>query len=114
MISPLFILSVLIMTLFNSIGAYFFKFTMNKIEVFSLKKTFTNVFLYTGILFYILGAVFNFLLLKKYDYSVVYPLTSISTVWTLLISVFFLHENINIYKITAVILIIIGACLICM
>lgn len=113
-ITPFFILGILIMTFCNSLGAYFFKLTMNEVKVFSLKATFTNIWLYVGSFAYFCGSIFNILLMRDYDYSIVYPLTSISCVWTLLISVIFLNEKINAWKIIAIALIVLGACLICM
>ena len=95
----LYIAGVAAMTCGNSIGALFFKVTMVRVKVFSIKNTFKIPTLYFGILCYAVGSLLNILLMYFLDYSTVYPLTSLTCVWTLLFSsVFLVHptNNINI------------------
>lgn len=101
------------MTFCNAFGALLFKSSMSRIKVFSIKDTFALPSLYLGILCYAAGSVLNILLLHYWDYSTIYPLTSLTCVWTLILSKWFLDEKINGYKLLGIGCIIAGAFLIC-
>lgn len=109
----LYIAGVAAMTCGNSIGALFFKVTMTRVKVFSIKNTFKIPTLYLGILCYAVGSLLNILLMHFLDYSTVYPLTSLTCVWTLLFSSVFLGEKISARKLIGIAVIICGAILIC-
>lgn len=109
----LYIAGVAVMTCGNSIGALFFKVTMTRVKVFSIKNTFKIPTLYLGILCYAVGSLLNILLMHYLDYSTVYPLTSLTCVWTLLFSSVFLGEKISARKLIGIAVIICGAILIC-
>lgn len=109
----LFIHGVALMTCANSIGALLFKLTMTRVKVFSIKNTFKLPTLYYGIVSYALGSLINILLMYFLDYSTVYPLTSLTCVWTLLFSSLFLGEKISARKLIGIAVIICGAILIC-
>lgn len=109
----LYIAGVAAMTCGNSIGALFFKVTMTRVKVFSIKNTFMIPTLYLGILCYAIGSLLNILLMHFLDYSTVYPLTSLTCVWTLLFSSVFLGEKISARKLIGIAVIICGAILIC-
>lgn len=109
----LYIAGVAAMTCGNSIGALFFKVTMVRVKVFSIKNTFKIPTLYFGILCYTVGSLLNILLMYFLDYSTVYPLTSLTCVWTLLFSSVFLGEKITARKFIGITVIICGAILIC-
>ncbi|MCQ2601480.1 MAG: DMT family transporter [Treponema sp.] len=109
----LYIAGVAAMTCGNSIGALFFKVTMTRVKVFSIKNTFKIPTLYLGILCYAVGSLLNILLMHYLDYSTVYPLTSLTCVWTLLFSSVFLGEKISARKLIGIAVIICGAILIC-
>ncbi len=108
----LIVLGLLIMTLAGTFGAMFFKRASALLETGSILSMIKNYNLYIGGVFYLLGAILNILLLRKLDYSVVYPMTSLTYVWTLLVSFFFFQEKINNKKIMAIILIVAGAIII--
>ena len=108
----LYIAGVAAMTCGNSIGALFFKVTMVRVKVFSIKNTFKIPTLYFGILCYAVGSLLNILLMYFLDYSTVYPLTSLTCVWTLLFSSVFLGEKITARKFIGIAVIICGAILI--
>jgi drug/metabolite transporter (DMT)-like permease len=63
---------------------------------------------YLGGFLYFIGSIITIWLLQRMPYSVVLPIGGMSYVWTLLISRKFLGENINVYKITGIVLIVIG------
>ena len=68
--------------------------------------------LYIGGFLYLLGAIINIYVLKFLDYSLVLPLTSITYVWTMMISYCKLHERITNKKIIGVSCVFVGAILI--
>lgn len=78
----------------------------------SAKALLTNYNLYTGGLLYFLAALINIYVLKYLDYSTVLPLTSITYIWTLLLSCLVLKEKIGMYKIIGVFGIVLGSALI--
>lgn len=99
------IILLLSMTLLGSLGAFFFK----KASAASpgLNRLFLLPFLIGGSL-YFFGAVLNIILLRFLPYTLVYPLTSVTYIWTLLISWLFLSEKISIKKIIGVGLVVVG------
>ncbi|GAA5415828.1 4-amino-4-deoxy-L-arabinose-phosphoundecaprenol flippase subunit ArnE [Paraliobacillus ryukyuensis] len=58
------------------------------------------------------GALLNIYVLKKVDYTVVFPLTSITYIWTFLIAALFLKEPMTLRKLVGVVCIILGTILI--
>ena len=56
----------------------------------------------TGCGMFIAGAALNILLLRGHDYSVVYPLTSLTYVWSLALSAALLHERVTAQKLLGV------------
>jgi len=100
------------MTISGSMGAYCFKrftITLNQLSIVNLLK---NRWLYFGGILYISASVLNIFLLRTLDYSVVYPLTALTYVWTILIARIFLKEPFNKYKIIAIALIGVGIMLV--
>ncbi|MEI3328235.1 MAG: EamA family transporter [Coprococcus sp.] len=61
---------------------------------------------------YLISALLNIFVLRYLDYSVVLPLTSITYVWTMIISYLILKESITKRKIAGVALILVGAVLV--
>lgn len=102
------ILLIFIMTLSGTLGALSFKTAMTRTERRGLLRLIAEPRMYLGGLCYFLGAVLNIVLLQHMPYSVLYPMTSLTYVWTLVLSRFILKESINRNKIIAVILIVAG------
>ena len=75
-------------------------------------KMLFNLNLYVGGGLYLLSAVLNIHVLKYLDYSVVLPLTSITYIWTMVLSYFSLKERITAKKVLGVALIVGGAVLV--
>src|SRR4051794_12943715 len=94
------------MTFLGSLGGYFFKRASS--HSLGLNKDFL-LNLFVGGILYVLGALLNILLLKYLPYTVVYPLSSITYLWTMLLSYFLLSERISTKKICGVILIGLGS-----
>lgn len=95
-----FLLSVLLMTLCGSLGALFFKRGAQRMT--TLRSLITSPQLWLGGCFYLVGALLNILLLRTYAYSLVYPLTSLTYVWSLVLSALILRERVGVRKLLGV------------
>lgn len=99
---------LLIMTLLGAFGSLLLKKAAESMS--GINRKFIVFFLCGGFL-YFFGALLNIYLLQKLPYSLVYPLTSITYIWTVIISTIFLSERITARKIAGVGLIVFGALL---
>lgn len=102
-------LILIIMTLIGAIASLYLKKASNSDGMLNIIK---NINLYIGGILYLISAILNIYILKFLDYSIVLPLTSVTYIWTMILSYFKLNEKINKKKIIGVILIIIGAILV--
>lgn len=103
------ILLLLIITTFSgSLGALALKRGINDLSQLTIKRLVSNVWIYLGSFLYILSAVTNIVLLKFLDYSIAFPMTSLTYVCTVIISYFIFKEKLSVRKALSVILIIIG------
>lgn len=99
-------LAVLAMTLVGALGAFFLKVGMDRVNgPASLVK---NPRIFLGGCFYLTGAALNILLLRVLDYSVLYPMTAVTYVWSMLLSAAFLGERITRRKLIGVAAILAG------
>lgn len=105
----IFYLILIIMTLIGAFASLFLKKASSYEKVFDILK---EKNLYIGGCLYLLSALLNIYILKFLPYSVVLPLTSLTYVWTLIISNKLLKERIGKKKILGISLILIGAILI--
>lgn len=62
-----------------------------------------------GFFWYGTGMILNILALKYYEYTVVFPLTSLTYIWSFIFGVRILHEKYTRYNLAGIILIIGGA-----
>lgn len=97
---------LLIMTLLGSVASLFLKKASGTEGLISLIR---NPYLYIGGGLYLFSAVLNIWILRVLDYSVVLPLTSLTYIWTMVLSYFILKEKMTKKKISGVVLILIGA-----
>lgn len=94
------------MTIMGSFGGFFFK----KVSAdFKIPGILLNKNLYIGGILYVGGALLNIYVLKFLDYSMVLPLTSLTYIWTMIVSYTLLGEKITPKKMAGVTLIVIGA-----
>ena len=100
---------LLIMTMFGSVASLFVKKASGSNDLIDMLK---NINLYIGGFLYVSSAVLNIWLLKILDYSVILPLTSLTYIWTMILSYFILKEKITVKKIAGVCLILVGAIII--
>lgn len=96
---------LLLMTLVGSIASYYLKKSSNASE---LKILLSNKYFYLGGGLYFISALMNIYVLKYLEYSVVLPLTSITYIWTMLISYKKLNEKITKKKIIGICVILLG------
>lgn len=98
-------LILIIMTIFGSFGGFFLKKATLSKKVKNIIFSY-NFFLGGGL--YFISALINIYLLRYLAYTIVLPLTSITYIWTLLISKKYFKEQIGQYKKIGVTVIIIG------
>ena len=110
----LLIVLIFVMTFSGSMGAFFLKKGTSKMDGISILEMLKTPELYAGGVLYVLGACTNIFLLRSMPYTVVYPMTSLTYVWTMFVSALFLGERVTRNKILAVICIILGICFISM
>ena len=102
-------LLLIFMTFLGAVAAYFLK----RAAVHNnLSRIFKDKYLYFGGILYFISALLNIFILKYLDYSIVFPLTSITYIWTLIISWKFLNEKISRKKMYGVGFIALGALLV--
>lgn len=99
-------LAVLAMTLIGATGAFFLKAGMDRVD--SLPALFRTPQIYLGGCFYLAGAGLNILLLRRLDYSVLYPMTAVTYVWSMLLSAAFLGESLTRRKLIGVAAVVLG------
>lgn len=97
---------LIIMTMLGSAASLFLKKASGSDGIICMLK---NINLYIGGGLYLASAVLNIYVLKFLDYSVVLPLTSLTYIWTMILSYMILKEKITRKKIGGVVLILIGA-----
>ena len=100
---------LLIMTMFGSVASLFLKKASGSNDLIDMLK---NINLYIGGFLYVSSAILNIWLLKVLDYSVILPLTSLTYIWTMILSYLILKETITVKKIIGVCLILTGAIII--
>ncbi len=94
------------MTLMGSAASIFFKRATGSDGFF---KMLSNINLYIGGFLYVAAAGLNIYVLKSLDYSVVLPLSSVTYIWTMLLSYMILKEKITKRKMLGVLCIVAGA-----
>lgn len=105
----LFVVCLCVMTLIGAVASLLFKRASGSESLMFLIR---NPNLYIGIILYGTAALLNVWILRYLDYSVVLPLTSLTYVWTMILSYLVLKEKITKRKIIGVMLILVGAVLV--
>lgn len=104
--TPVYFVILVGMTWMGAVASLFLKRASGTNGLIALM---TNINLYIGGLLYLGSAVLNIFILKYLDYSVVLPLTSMTYIWTMILSYLILEEKITKKKVIGVILILVGA-----
>lgn len=108
-------LSAIILAISSSIIGAFGGFLFNRASK-NLAPNFSallkNYRLIAGFVLFFLAAAIYIIALRNGELNILYPISSLTYVWSTLLAKSYLNENINIYKWTGIILILIGAILI--
>ncbi|MBO4573855.1 MAG: EamA family transporter [Bacteroidales bacterium] len=106
------IIIAIIQSGFLAVAQYFMKLGMEKVVEYSMTwaffRSFFNWQLGLALILYVIAMVIYMFMLKTYQLSVVYPLTSISYVFTMLLAMFFLGEAIPVVRWVGVLLVMLG------
>lgn len=108
---PRLIIFAVVMTMLGALGGLFLKKASGFKKVFDL---FFCGYFYLGGLLYFSAALLNIYVLRFWDYSFVLPFTSVTYIWTLLLSHYVLKENVTRKNIIGVAGVIAGVVLIAM
>lgn len=95
------------MTWLGAFGGYFLKKASSG-DVSQHRKH-TIGWLIVGVGCYGFAAILNIVALQFLPYTIVFPLTAVTYIWTMLISKWILNETISIRKIAGVTFIVLGA-----
>lgn len=102
----LYFVVLIIMTMIGAVASLFLKKASGADGLLALIK---NINLYIGGFLYLASAVLNIWILRYLDYSVVLPLTSLTYIWTMILSYLILKEKITLKKVGGIVLILAGA-----
>lgn len=106
------ILILLVTTLTGSVGALVLKAGMSRISKLTFAACIKSYLIWGGVLLYLVSAVTNIFLYKFLPYSIGFPMTSLTYVWTVILSYFVFKEKINFLKVLAIVCIIAGVIII--
>ncbi len=109
MVNLISIILVLVGSIVGALGALIIKKGTDKHSFIRLLRSKT---LYIGFFIYGLSTIFYILALRIEELSIIYPLVSVTYIWTTLFSVKYLKEKMNKWKWISLIGIIIGVVLI--
>ncbi|MBS3175881.1 EamA family transporter [Candidatus Woesearchaeota archaeon] len=94
---------ILLTTLFSSVAQLLFKEGAMR-----LPDLVTNWPLFTGVVLYALGAALLVYALKGGEVSILYPITSSSYIWVTLFAWYFFDEQVTVFKLAGLALVIVG------
>lgn len=112
-----FILMILSVSLVNAFAQLFIRKAMTKYsdyhfeieQLYSLLLSLiTNSYLILGIVCYVLGMIIWMIILSKFEVSLVYPMVSISYIFTALLAYFAFNEPLTLNKIVGILVICLG------
>ena len=110
------IITAIIQSAFLAIAQYFMKVGMDRVIDYSMSwafvRSFMNWQLGLSLLLYIIAMVIYMFMLKSYSLSLVYPLTSISYIFTILLAMFLLGETVPVIRWVGVLFVMLGVGLI--
>ncbi|WP_317119580.1 EamA family transporter [Clostridium neonatale] len=99
----------ILLVIMTFIGAFASLFLKKASSFNNFKELIFNINIYIGGILYLLSAVINIYILHFLDYSIVLPLTSITYIWTMMISYYVFKEKMTKRKLIGVAFIFIGA-----
>ena len=106
------IITAIIQSAFLAVAQFFMKVGMDKVADYSMSwaffRSFLNWQLGLSLLLYIIAMVIYMFMLKSYSLSLVYPLTSISYIFTILLAMFLLGETVPVIRWMGVLFVMLG------
>lgn len=106
------IITAIIQSAFLAVAQFFMKVGMDKVVDYSMSwaffRSFLNWQLGLSLLLYIIAMVIYMFMLKSYSLSLVYPLTSISYIFTILLAMFLLGETVPVIRWMGVFFVMLG------
>ena len=102
---------VLFCTLLTSTAQLFYKYGSETLE-FSFFSIVTNINLIAGLALYAVGGTILILSLRGGEVSVLYPIIATSYIWVSFLSIYFLGEQMNLFKWIGIFIIMFGIVLI--
>ena len=99
-------LMLIVGPILGAFGGFFFKKCTG---AGTIKGIIFSPFLYLGGMLYLVSAILNIVVLRYLPYSVTLPLTSITYIWSMIISYLFLKEKITKAKLIGIVFILGGA-----
>ena len=102
----LFVTLLITMTWCGALGGYFLK--KASAQDFKENRPALIKWLFIGVVSYGTGAILNIIALRFMPYTVVFPLTSITYIWTMCLSAWLLKEPISARKVAGVAFILTG------
>lgn len=99
---------VVLSSIIGAFGGFLFKKASSRLS-FNIRSLLTNYALAGGVILYALGALTYLIALRHGELNILYPISSLTYIWSLIIARYALNEKINVYKVTGITLIIIGA-----
>lgn len=111
------IIIAIIQSGFLAVAQYFMKMATERVAVeaclsWSYIKEYLSWQMWTALILYFIGMIIYLYMLKKYPLSLVYPLTSISYIFTILIAMGLLGESVPLVRWIGMALIMVGVGLI--
>ena len=97
------ILIVIFSSVIASFGQIFFKFAAD-----FTGPLYLNYFIIVGLFLYGIGGVMFLFALKDGELSVLYPILATSYIWATLLAIYLFNDVLNIAKIVAIILVMLG------
>ncbi len=106
------IITAIIQSALLAVAQYFMKVGMDRVVDYSMSwaffRSFLNWQLGLSLLLYIIAMVIYMFMLKSYSLSLVYPLTSISYIFTILLAMFLLGETVPVIRWMGVLFVMLG------
>ena len=101
------IILMIICTIFTAIGQFFIKTGVETLTL-NLFSIITNYSLIFGLFLYGFSGIILVFALKQGELNVIYPMISLSYIWTTLISIFLLNEYVSGVQITGISAVLLG------
>jgi drug/metabolite transporter (DMT)-like permease len=105
------IILILVSSFVGSFGAVFLKLGAEHMHG-SIARIFTNYWLATGVVLYLLSSVFYIMGVSQGQVTVLYPMVSLGYLWAMVWARIFFKESFTIFKIGGLAMIIVGVALI--